>query len=89
MLQMLEKGFYWVGNRIYGPDLRYRADQPQCRLFILSSLSVHTYLIWIPGMQETYLRQLHPLNSFCPFTLFSFVENQDLDLESCSWFHKI
>ena len=29
MLQMLEKGFYWVGNRIYGPDLRYRADQPQ------------------------------------------------------------
>ena len=28
MLQMLEKGFYWVGNRIYGPDLRYRADQP-------------------------------------------------------------
>ena len=28
MLQMQENGFYWVGNRIYGPDLRYRADQP-------------------------------------------------------------
>jgi len=34
MLQMQENVFYWVGKRIYGPDLRYRADQPkECQEF--------------------------------------------------------